>query len=399
MPRSLFIRAADRADTEPLRTFKKPDIPAGVNRTICCTGAVIDRTALPLTARCGSSYPGTITVTRTMQRTTKLLFLAAAIVASATLLLSDVPGNWLAAQRGERPLLAVKSWHYQLDKLDVDTAAKVDADMMVIDYALHGGKVALTREEVARLKVRGDGRKRLLISYLSIGEAEEFRWYWNPEWKTTKPDWLVEENCAWPRAWMIKYWEKGWKDIIYAGPDAYLRRIIDAGFDGVYLDRVDMHEHTGDLNPAAKRAMIQFVTELAATARALKPSFLIIPQNGEDMLEDRGYRRVVDAIAKEELLHSSTGTGERNDAKAIAATTKHLKRLAWDYKPVFPVEYLLKPDAIAATRTEIQSLGFVPVFPTRALDGGDPTTAGVTLEKETGTPEYIATACKGKRSW
>ena len=311
----------------------------------------------------------------------------------------DLPGNWYAASSGQRPLLAVKSWHYQLDKLEVETAAKLDANMLVIDYARLGGKVPLTREDVATLKTRADGRKRLVISYLSIGEAEEFRWYWKPEWKTAKPDWLVEENCAWPRAWMVRYWQQGWKDVIYAAPDAYLRRIIDAGFDGVYLDRVDMHEHTGDLNPASKAAMIDFVAALAETARKIKPGFLIIPQNGEDMLDDRRYRRVIDAVAKEELLNSSTGTGQRNDAKAIAAATRHLKLLSWDYKPVFPVEYLLTAKAIAKTRDEIRGLGFVPVFPTRALDGGDPTAPGVTLDKEIGTPEYIATACKDKRSW
>jgi cysteinyl-tRNA synthetase, unknown class len=336
-----------------------------------------------------------------MSATVKTILVGCAVVLTCTLAWSwrDLPGNWRAAQRGERPLLAVKSWHYQLDKLEVETAAKLDADMLVIDYARLGGKVPLTREDVTRLKLRPDGRKRIVISYLSIGEAEEFRWYWNAEWKASKPDWLVEENCAWPRAWMVRYWLQGWKDVIYAGPQSYLKRIVDAGFDGVYLDRVDMHEHTGDLNAASKAAMIEFVTELAATGRALKPGFLIIPQNGEDMLDDRRYRRVIDAVAKEELLNSSTGTGQRNTAKSIDQAVHYLRKLAWDYKPIFPVEYLLSSEAIEATRTEVRRLGFTPVFPTRALDGGNPTAPGVTLEKEIGTPEYIATACKERRSW
>jgi cysteinyl-tRNA synthetase, unknown class len=311
----------------------------------------------------------------------------------------DVPENWVGAQKGKRPLLGVETWHYQLDKLDVETAAKLDVDMLVIDYARFGGKVPLTREEVAKLKTRGDGRQRIVISYLSIGEAEEFRWYWNDIWKTAQPTWLVDENCAWPRAWMVRYWQKGWKDVIYASETSYLRRIIDAGFDGVYLDRVDMHEHTNDLNPDSRAAMIDFVSELAATARKLKPGFLIIPQNGEDLLEERRYRRVIDAIAKEELLNSSTGTGQRNETKLIDPAIAHLKKLAWDFKPVFPVEYLLSAESIAVTRKEVRGLGFRPVFPTRALDGGDPTVPGVSLEKEIGTPEYIATACKDKRSW
>ena len=54
------------------------------------------------------------------------------------------------------------------------------ADMLVIDHAKSSGKVPLTREDVARLKVRPDGTKRLVIAYMSIGEAEEFRFYWDP---------------------------------------------------------------------------------------------------------------------------------------------------------------------------------------------------------------------------
>jgi cysteinyl-tRNA synthetase, unknown class len=339
--------------------------------------------------------------TLSMTRLEKSFLYALAIFALAVIAwpYRDVPENWVGSQKGKRPLLGVETWHYQLDQLEVETAAKLDADMLVIDYARLGGKIPLSREEVTRLKTRSDGRKRIVISYLSIGEAEEFRWYWNETWKTQQPEWLVEENCAWPRAWMVRYWQQGWKDVIYATETSYLRRIVDAGFDGVYLDRVDMHEHTNDLNPNARSAMIDFVSELAATARKLKPGFLVIPQNGEDLLGERRYRRVIDAIAKEELLNSSSGTGQRNEAKNIEPAIAHLKKLAWDFKPVFPVEYLLSSDAIATTRKEIKGLGFKPVFPTRALDGRDPTAPGVTLEKEIGTPEYIATACKNKRSW
>ena len=327
-----------------------------------------------------------------------LLALAAVAIVTFGWIWRDVPGDALSAWSGQRPLAHVKSWHYQLDKVDIQALGARDVDMLVTDYAREGGKTPLTREAVAQLKTKADGTRRIVISYLSIGEAEEFRFYWNPAWKTAKPSWLERENCAWPRAWMVRYWDPGWHDVIISGADAYLKRIIDAGFDGVYLDRVDMWEHTQPLNPQAKSAMIDFVADLAAAARKLKPGFIVIAQNAEDLLENRRYRRTSDAGAKEELFYSKGGTGERNGAADVAASLGYLKQMRWQWKPVFPVEYLLRAKDIELARGEAHARGLVPVFPTRALDGGDPT-APVALEKEAGTPEFIKAKCAAGTSW
>lgn len=310
----------------------------------------------------------------------------------------DVPGDALAAWSGGRPLAHVKSWHYQLDKVDIDALGKRDVDMLVTDYAREGGKTPLGPEDVARLKTKSDGSRRVVISYLSIGEAEEFRYYFDQAWKTSKPAWLERENCAWPKAWMVRFWDPGWRSLIVSGQDSYLKRIIAAGFDGVYLDRVDMWEHTAPLNPNAQAAMMDFVAELAAEARKLKPGFIIIAQNAEDLLVNRRYRRTIDAVAKEELFYSKTGTGDRNQPADISAALKFLDQLRWQWKPIFPVEYLRSAEAIAAARSEAVKRGLVPVFPTRALDGGDPT-APVTLAAEVGTPEFIKEKCPAGTAW
>jgi cysteinyl-tRNA synthetase, unknown class len=327
-----------------------------------------------------------------------LTVLGIAALAVAAWAWRDVPGDAYAAWSGNRPLAHVQSWHYQLDQVDIDKLAQRPVDMLVTDYARAGGKIPLTADEVSRLKKKSDGGRRTVISYLSIGEAEEFRFYWQDAWTAQKPSWLERENCAWPKAWMVRFWEPGWRDLIISGPDAYLKRIIAAGFDGVYLDRIDMWEHTRTLNPDAHTAMIDFVADLAATARALKPGFIVIAQNAEDLLADRRYRRTIDAVAKEELFYSRTGTGQRNGAKEIGVALAFLDQLRWQWKPVFPVEYLVKADDIRAVDTEARGLGFFPVFPTRALDGGDPT-APVALDKEAGTPEFIKEKCPAGTSW
>jgi cysteinyl-tRNA synthetase, unknown class len=310
----------------------------------------------------------------------------------------DLPQDWNEARQGRRPLLAAKTWHYQLTNYDLEKLNKVDADVFVIDYALEGGKVPMTREQVERLKKKPDGSRRYVISYMSIGEAEEYRYYWQEGWKAQKPVWLGPENCAWPKAHAIRYWRDEWKDLSFRKPDSYIKRIIDAGYDGVYLDRVDMYDWFKKENANSREDMIKYMEELSAQAKSWKPGFFIVPQNAEDLLVERRYRRVVDALGKEELLHSGSETGARNPAESIRSAMSDINHLLWSYKPVFAVEYVLTKDAIAKSEAELRSLGIVPTVQTRGLDGNDPT-APVALDKAIGTPERTAAECPKGTAW
>ncbi len=310
---------------------------------------------------------------------------------------SDTAGHWLAHQRGMRPLYAVKSWHYQLDKGNVDALAKVKADALVIDYATGGGKIPLTPLEVARLKTGPDGRKRFVIAYMSIGEAEQFRYYFKEEWKSDPPEWLGPENCQWPGAHKVMFWHDSWKDLIWRGRKAYLKRIVEAGFDGVYLDRVDIYDQYPDRD-SARDDMIQFVTDLSATARAMKPGFFVLPQNADDLLSEPTYRAVIDGLGREDLLHGAHETGKRNPSQEINAAQKRLDLLLWEWKPVFAVEYLQTTAALNEARKEMLSRGLVPTFQPRALDGNDPT-APVDLKKDVGTSEYAKANCAKGTTW
>jgi cysteinyl-tRNA synthetase len=297
-----------------------------------------------------------------------------------------------------RPLALAETWRYQLDKIDVEALAADPSDLLVIDYAKKDGKVPLTADEVTRIKVHPDGRRRLVVAYLSVGESEEYRYYWNPEWASSPPDWLGEENCAWPKAHRVRYWTSGWKNINYRAADSYLSRIISAGFDGVYLDRVDIFETYEKERPTARREMIEHVADLAAAARRLKPGFLVIPQNAETLLDDAGYRLVIDGLGKESLLHGGSETGKRNPNAGIRWSAGLLRQLQNDGKPVFVVEYLINARQIDRTAVELRQRHIVPAFETRALDGQDPTKP-VDLKTEVGTPERTTKQCPPGTSW
>ena len=311
----------------------------------------------------------------------------------------DVPYDWLDAELGNRPLMHAASWHYQLDKVDVDALSRVQADVLVTDAGGVRGREPLSATAVDRLKINPDGRARIVLAYLSIGEAEEFRYYFDPAWKAAPPSWLGPENCSWPEAHKVRFWHDEWRDIAYRGARSYLARVIEAGFDGVYLDRVDIYSQWETERPTARADMIAFVIDLAETARRAKPGFLVVPQNADDLLDDHAYRRAIDGLGREDLLYGVHGTGKRNPEVEIARAVVRLARLRWNWKPVLAVEYLQDHAAIEHARTELTAGGYVPTFQPRALDGADPTAPSVALEKDTGSAEYTARRCTGDNSW
>ncbi len=116
-----------------------------------------------------------------------------------------------------------------------------DYDLLIIDLFFNGNQ--LTASDLNKLKIKKNGGSRLVICYMSIGEAEDYRYYWKQEWNTNPPDWIVAENPEWEGNYKVKYWDEQWQSIIFGNEDSYLYKIISSGFDGVYLDIIDAYEY------------------------------------------------------------------------------------------------------------------------------------------------------------
>jgi len=114
-------------------------------------------------------------------------------------------------------------------------------DCLIIDAFVED--TMLTAAKLNELKTKPNGTRRLVISYLSIGEAEDYRYYWDPSWNSSPPAWLTGENPDWEGNYKVRYWDPAWQAIIFGGPTAYLDRIQSAGFDGAYLDIIDAFEY------------------------------------------------------------------------------------------------------------------------------------------------------------
>ena len=276
--------------------------------------------------------------------------------------------------------LHMESWAYQLQDADPSLIATSGFDLVVIDYSRDGSEQgAYSAEEVRMMKKAGV----IPVAYISIGEAESYRFYWQEAWYTEPPAWLGEENPEWEGNYAVRYWDTAWKAILRA----YIDRIIAQGFSGLYLDKADEFTYWADSRKEiseaeAARKMIALIRELADYARERAgPAFYIIPQNGENILAyDTGaLLETVDGWATEDLFYNGT---ERWDEEEMAWIAEHrfpyLDRVLADGKPVLSVDYVddgsgyqgVNRERIRDYRARALSRGYIPyvAMSDRALD-------------------------------
>lgn len=131
----------------------------------------------------------------------------------------------------------------------INQIAQSDYDLVIMDMT-YDGLNELRPIDIEKIKMslnHGLGGK--VICYMSIGEAESYRYYWHHCWtdiwgnlSSSAPIWLGTKNPDWEGNFKVQYWNKDWQRIILGSQYSYLDKIIELGFDGVYLDIIDAFE-------------------------------------------------------------------------------------------------------------------------------------------------------------
>ena len=197
-----------------------------------------------------------------------------------------------------------ESWVYWLQGADPDILSSLPFALVVMDYSRDGTERGeYTKREIRRITLTD----KVVLAYMSIGESEDYRFYWDEGWYSDPPEWLGEENPEWEGNYAVKYWHEDWKRIVLE----YLRRIVEAGFSGVYVDKVDAYEYWADsLGTAeAARRMSSLIKEIADSCRAWAGGTCIeVTQNGVDLLlYDPSLYDHVHGWSLEDVLYSSSG--------------------------------------------------------------------------------------------
>lgn len=309
------------------------------------------------------------------------------------------------------PIDEIATWAYQLQGLSETGAVRElegsEYDMLVLEPTCTDWsseeKDFDTAGMVERLKdsTAGDGsHRKLVLAYIDIGEAEDWRWYWtwSRDWEPGEPfppDWpdfiIAPDPDGWEGNYPVAYWDPAWQDIIIYGQDtgshaerdytSALDEVLVHGFDGVYLDWVEGYEDP-DVVEAAERQgvdpieeMASFIKEIGDYGRSIDPDFLVVQQNaaalGEERPETLSY---IDAISQEAIWFDGTAFEDWDDPAGAdipqdPGLSDYYLELLGIYLdeglPVFDCEYAVEEAgrAYALSRQE----GFVPYCSRRPL--------------------------------
>jgi len=267
----------------------------------------------------------------------------------------------------------VTAWAYQLQDISIEEiAANPTFQLVVIDYSSDGGEAGeWSPLEIETIRQSG----KIPGAYISIGEAEEYRYYWDPAWGQDPPPWLGPENPDWPGNYKVRFWDPAWQAIIFA----WIDRIVNQGFGGLYLDIIDAYYFWSEEFPENLQAdadMAQFVLGIRAHLSSLgQPDALVIPQNGsfitvEDDVEGPladAYYDAIDAIGIEDVFYYGPAD-EDNPYNPDAERLQMLAEYRSQGKTVLSVEYLTVPEVITQYVDYARTEDFLPYASVRALD-------------------------------
>lgn len=134
-------------------------------------------------------------------------------------------------------LYLISTDNYSNKQAFLDAIKATNYDAIIIDLFFDDNP--LLAEDIAQLKTKQNGGKRLLLSYVNIGAAEKYRYYWKKTWGQHHPGYIKKKYEGYSDEFWVKFWKKNWQSIIYGNDESYVKKILNAGFDGAYLDNVE----------------------------------------------------------------------------------------------------------------------------------------------------------------
>jgi cysteinyl-tRNA synthetase len=261
-------------------------------------------------------------------------------------------------------------WHsvhdflYQLQHADPDRIGETAFDLVVVPISAAGSSPKV----IPALK-NSLGGPKLILCYMSIGQAETYRWYWDQDWVKNPPTWLDVPDEVWAGDRWVHYWDPAWQRIIYQTPDSYLDQILAFGFDGVYLDRVDAYWYYQDKGRAnAAREMVDFILDFTKYARKKHPGFGVFPQNSEElgvMFPD--FMDAMTGIGVEDLYYGYPRDHEPSPPEWTADREALLDHWVAAGKLVLTIDYSAKPEQIADAYFRSNARGYIPYVTDRSL--------------------------------
>ncbi len=288
----------------------------------------------------------------------------------------------------------ISTWMYQIQNLEeharIDDLFNTEYDMLVVEPGFN------FKEEpydvnylISKLKQKPDGNKRIVLAYIDIGQAEDWRTYWGNDWiaptetQHGTPNFLITTDPdGWSGNYPVAYWDTAWQNI-WLADTGIISKIAEYGFDGVYLDWVEAYdddkvrEFAVSQNKNPEQEMMSFIEKIRTTGKSIYPNFLVVPQNAPYLLDANPtlYTSIIDALATEDTWYYGEGDADWNDPDAgdLSGGERHEEDYSTENRilqsekylklgiPVFTVDYCISERKARKTYDNSRENGFIPL--------------------------------------
>lgn len=208
-------------------------------------------------------------------------------------------------------------------------------------------------------------REAIRLGYLSVGEADPRRDYWN---EVRGAPFLVEPDPSWPDNVRVDVRDPQWQAVLL---DREIPRLLALGFDGLMLDTIDTAPYLEAKDRVRFAGMREALRELVRAIHQRFPSAPLIANGTEALIDVAPF---VDGFVVEGVfatydfgrrLYRETTADERNWKLAQID-----QALAVARRPVFTIEYADVGDPALSewASTQAERRGFRPYVTVKDLN-------------------------------
>lgn len=209
--------------------------------------------------------------------------------------------------------------------------------------------------------------EKILMGYLSLGEVENYRFYFHD---VKKQGILLKENPNWKGSFYVDVRNPLWAKRVV---EDLVPKILQEGFDGIFLDTLDNAEFLEDTDPHTYKGMKEAAVNLVKAIRQNYPQIKIMMNRGFQILP-----KVVNVIDMElgEAIYSGYDFDKKNyklQTREEYQEAVEILKEAQEQNPklkVFTLDYWNKKDTqkIAEIYQQQRTDGFIPYVATIKLD-------------------------------
>ncbi len=144
---------------------------------------------------------------------------------------------------------------------------------------------------------------RIVLAYVNAGYAEDWRWYWDQAVAAG----IVHGQTEYEGEYFVEYWSVAWRDIILE----YVSTVLEAGYDGVYLDNMDASLILSEERPAWTDGvdLNESMIDLVEAVSMISPLVYVNIGSAIHLLYEPRFLESIDGVLREEVFRWIEGPG------------------------------------------------------------------------------------------